>query len=69
MYPWNNTDYTPKITGVTQHVLMMAEMEVKGTFEKLRLDIDSDIKGMLDERGVGGNEFNTNSILGDIRDS
>ena len=38
-------------------------------FDNLRLDINDDIKGMLDERGVGGNEFNTNSILGAIRDS
>ena len=70
MYPWNNTDYTPKITGVPPHVLLVAEMEVlKAKFDNLRLDINDDIKGMLDERGVGGNEFNTNSILGAIRDS
>ena len=33
---------------------MMAEMEVlKANFEKLRLDINSYVKGMLDKRGVG----------------
>ena len=54
MYPWYNTYYTSKITGVTPHVLMMAEMEVlKANFEKLRLDINSYVKGMLDKRGVG----------------
>ena len=69
-YPWNNTDYTPKITGVPPHVLLMAEMELsKAKFEKLRLDINSDIKGMLDERGLGGNEFHTNSIRDAIRES
>ena len=45
-------------------------MEVlKAKFEKLRLDINSDIKGMLDKRGVGGNEFHTNSIIDAIRES
>ena len=48
----------------------MDEMEVlKAKFEKLRLDINSDIKGMLNERGVGSNEFHTNSILDAIRES
>ena len=45
-------------------------MEVfKAKFEKLRLDINSSIKGILDERDVGGNEFHTNSILNVIRES
>ena len=70
LYPWKNTDYTPKITGVPPHVLLMAEVEVlKEKFEKLWLDINYDIKGILYERGVGGNEFHTNSILDAIRES
>ena len=45
-------------------------MEVlKAKFEKLQIDINSGINGMLDERGVGGNEFHTNSIRDAIRDS
>ena len=69
-YPWNNTDYTPKITGVPSHVLLRAEMEVlKAKFENLRLDINYNIKGILNKRGVGGNEFHTSSILDDIRES
>ena len=45
-------------------------MEVfKAKFEKIRLDINSSIKGILDERDVGGNEFHTNSILNAIRES
>ena len=48
----------------------MTEMEVlKANFEKLRLDINSDIKEMLDKRGICGNEFHTNSILDYIRES
>ena len=55
-YPWNNTDYTPKTTGVPPHVLLMTDMELlKAKFENNWIDINSDIKGMLDERGVGGN--------------
>ena len=43
-------------------------MEIlKAKFEKLWLDINSDIKGMIDERGVGDNEFHTNSICDAIR--
>ena len=70
LYPRNNIDYKPKITGVPSHVLMMAEMEVlKAKFCNLWLDINSDIKGVLDERGVGGNELHNNSIIDDIRES
>ena len=69
LYPWNNTEYTPKITGVTPHVLLMDEMEVlKAKFDNLWLDINYDIKRML-EWGVGGNELHTNSILDAIRQS
>ena len=47
----------------------MAEMELlKAKFEKLWIDINYDIKGMLDDRGVGVNEFHTNSIRDAIRD-
>ena len=35
---------------------------LKAKFEKLRIDINYDIKGILDDRGVGVNEFHTNSI-------
>ena len=38
---------------------------LKAKFEKLWLDI----KGMFGKRGVGGNEFHTNSILDAIRES
>ena len=69
-YPWNKTDYTSKITGVPPHVLLMAEMEVlKSKFEKLRIDMNSYIKRMLDKRGVGGNELHNNSIHDNIRES
>ena len=48
----------------------MAEMEVlKAKFEKLRIDVNYDIKGILYKRGVGGNGFHTNSIIDAIRES
>ena len=35
----------------------------------LRDQIKDDMKSIMDERGVGGNEFHTNSILKDIEAS
>ena len=67
-YPWNSTVDTPKITGVPPHVLLMAELEeLKIKFDALQNSIKSDMKDALDERGVGGSEFHTNSILEAIK--
>ena len=67
-YPWNMTRYTPKITGVPPHVLLMNKMEeLLQKFEGIRGDIKDDVGGMLDSRGVGGSEFHTNQILEAIR--
>ena len=69
-YPWDSTADTPKITGVPPHVLLMAEIEdLKIKFEALQIRIKSDMKDALDERGVGGSEFHTNSILEAIKNS
>lgn len=63
-YPWNSTFDTPKITGVPPHVLLMAELEeLKIKLDALQMSIKSDMKDALDERGVGGSKFYTNSIL------
>ena len=46
----------------------MAELEeLKIKFDALHNSIKSDMKGALDERGVGGSEFHTNSILEAIK--
>ena len=37
--------------------------------DDIQKGIKSDMKKMLKERGVGGNEFHTNSILSDIEES
>ena len=69
-YPWDSTADTPKITGVPPHVLLMAEIEdLKIKFQALQVQIKSDMKDALDERGVGGSEFHTNSILEAIKKS
>ena len=67
-YPWEATSDIPKLTGVPPHVLLMAEIEdLKHKFETLKIAIKGDMKDALDERGVGGSEFHTNSILTAIK--
>ena len=69
-YPWDSTVDTPKITGVPPHVLLMAEIEeLKKKFDALQVTIRTDMKDALDERGVGGSEYHTNSILQAIKES
>ena len=67
-FPWDSTVDTPKLTGVPPHVLLMAEIEeLKIKFTALQVTIKNDMKDALDERGVGGNEYHTNSILQAIK--
>ena len=48
----------------------MAELEeLKIKFDALQMSIKSDTKDALDERGVGGSEFHTTSILESIKES
>ena len=69
-YPWDSTADTLKITGVPPHVLLMAEIEeLKIRFQALQVAIKGDMKDALDERGVGGSEYHTNSILEAIKQS
>ena len=50
------------------HVLLMSKMEeLMIKFNDLRGDIKTDFGGMLDTRGVGGNEYHTNQILDAIK--
>ena len=69
-YPWNSTEYTPKVTGVPPHVLLMAKMEeLMIRFKELRTDIKGDFDSSLDSRGIGGSEFHTTQILEAIKAS
>ena len=42
---------------------------IRQKFDNIQKGIKSDMKKMLDKRGVGGNEFHTNSILSSIEES
>ena len=67
-FPWETTVDTPKLTGVPPRVLLIEEIEdLKIKFMALQARIKTDMKDALDERGVGGNEFHTNSILEAIK--
>ena len=69
-FPWNATRETPKLTGVPPHVLLMAEMEqLRQRFDVLQATMKEDLNAALDERGIGGSEYHTNSILSAIADS
>ena len=68
-YPYDTTEYTPTLTGVPPHVLLMSEMEIlRRKIDDHQKGINSDTDKIIDERGVGGNEFHTNSILSAIEE-
>ena len=66
-YPWDNDGTNaciPNCSGIPLHVMILAEVEHKRNEVKvLRDQIKDYMNSVMDERGVGGNEFNTNSIL------
>lgn len=55
IHPWESSKFSPKITGVPPHVLLMAKMEeLMLKFNTLRVDMKDDFGGILDHRGIGG---------------
>ena len=69
-YPWDTTEYTPILIGVPPHVLLVSEMEIlRQHFDNILKVIKSNMNKILEKRGVGGNQFCTNAILGDIEES
>ena len=51
-YTWDTTEYTPTLTGIPPHVLMMSEMEIiRRKFDNLQKGIKSDTNKIL-EKGV-----------------
>jgi len=51
--PWTKTAFTPKLTGVPPHVLLLAEMEtLKVKFDSLRTQVSSDINAVLGNNGT-----------------
>ena len=66
--PWEATKFSPKMTGVPPHIIIMAKMEeLMLKFNALRVNLKDDFGGMLDCRGVGGSEYHTNQILDAIK--
>jgi hypothetical protein len=69
-YPWDATQYTPNATGVPPHVTLLAEMEqLRREFREMQASLKNDMTELINEQGVGGNEFHTNSILTAIQNS
>lgn len=64
--PWTKTAYTPKITGIPPHILILAELEMlKRSFSSLRVDIRTDIADALSNTGT----FQAAVVLRAIEDS
>ena len=69
-YPWDTVEFTPSLTGVAPHFLLMSEIEIpREKIEDLQKRIKSEMNKILDERSVGGNEFPNNANLGAIEES
>ena len=73
-YPWDNDGTNaciPNCSGIPPHVMILAEVEhIRNELKVLRDQIKDYMNSVImDERGVEGNEFHTNSILKAIEDS
>ena len=54
----------PNCSGIPPHVMILAEVELsRNEVKVIRDQIKDDMNSVIDERGVGGNEFLPNSIL------
>lgn len=68
-YPWNQTQYTPYLTGIPPHVVMMAEIErLKNDLQQQTQDIIASVRNELDNRRVGGDLYETSKILEEIKE-
>ena len=72
-YPWENDGTNaciPDYSGIPPHEMILAEVEhMRNKVKVLSDQIKDDMKSVMDERGVGGNEFHINSILKEIEAS
>ena len=66
-YPWENDGTNtciPNCSGIPPHVMILEEVEqIRNKVKVPRDQIKDDMNSVMDERGVGGNEFRTNPIL------
>ena len=64
----NNCDRCPRLTGIPPHVAIMNEMaSLKEMFFKSSDDLKSTLHHELNQRGIGGETFQANSILESVR--
>ena len=72
-YPWEidgTNACIPNCSVIPLHVMILAEVEhMINEVKVLRNQIKDDMNIVMDERGVGVNEFHTNSILKEIESS
>lgn len=63
-YPWDKTLETPAFTGIPPHVSLLADIaELNKEVKSLKDQFSKDLNMIMDERGVGDNNFCTNRIL------
>ena len=66
-YLWENDGTNaciPDCSGIPPHLMILVEIEnTRNKVKVLHDQIKDDMNSVLDERGVGGNEFYMNSIL------
>ena len=54
----------PNCSGIPAHLMILAEVEhMRNEVKVLHDQIKDDMNSVMDERGVGGNKFHTNSSL------
>ena len=68
-FPWNCTKYTPVFTGIPPHVVIMNEIEASKAAMNIQTgNIVSAIKVEMDERHLGGDEFQSRVIFDEMKD-
>ena len=67
-YPWTATQMTPNLTGIPPHIMLMVEIEkLKNALAKQGSQIVEAMTKELDKRTVGGINFETNKLLGEVK--
>ena len=68
IYPWVSTELSPKSTGTTPHIIILAEMErTKIKPKETRESIGNDMTDLVNKKGVCENKFHTNTILEEVQ--
>jgi hypothetical protein len=67
-FPWASTNFTPPMSGIPPHTMLLAEVERLKT--ELRKQADTIVSAMtneLDRRSVGGSVFETKELLTEVK--